>query len=172
MDISKFPTDNLYKFLAIFGLVIQILMFWYYDKIVSEAVTLQTEILADTDFINGKKHSSLDLIEQLEELNNKAHIKNRDSIINLIVTENKKLAVYKDELSLAEKKRVILDEKKDYVHMWLKFAYVINAIGLILMVAGFLLWYHKLQKYQDIIIKNEAMKIKNEIEKDKVENAK
>jgi hypothetical protein len=170
MGISKFPTDNLYKFLAIFGLVIFIISYFYPIYLVNDLKVLATDLKMDEKYLYEKLNKELYQSKHL--LESKDTLKNKQLILELFNENIITIDSLENEANQYEKRVENYNIKSKQVERWLDNALAGKLIGLMLMIIGFSLWYFKLQKYQDIIIKNEAMKIKNESEKDKVENAK
>ncbi|OGU81659.1 MAG: hypothetical protein A2W11_00445 [Ignavibacteria bacterium RBG_16_35_7] len=162
MDISKFPTDNLYKFIAIFGLVIFIVSYFYPTILYNKVLYQSAEINADLETLEQKITSQENLIKFLQKLSDKATNKNKDTIIKSLFEEKVKLTTFNNELQETKKKHYILTSKTDEWEHWADLALWSQVIGGLMMILGFYFWYFKLQRYQDIIIKNEAMKIKNE----------
>lgn len=110
MNLPSFPTDNMYKFMSIFGLALIISSFFIY------------EIRSDTLWEKSLK---------LQEMNfsNKAQ---EERYINEIIYDIK------------------------YISSLVNFQ---QRAGSVLTVSGFVLWYLKLQRYQDKIIISKAKAI-------------
>ncbi|CAZ96801.1 hypothetical protein [Zobellia galactanivorans] len=134
MKIPNLPTDNLYKFLSIFGLILFVFGTYLYN-------TKPNEIYLKVDDYNVKN--------QILKTNTE-----KDSIINLhqeLINEKIKLNVLEEQIN-----RDIKRLPKE-----LKMYSVIAIIGLIMIGFGFFKWYFKTQYYNDKILKNESEKLKN-----------
>ena len=123
MEIPKLPTDNLYKFMALSGLVILILSAIPYYR---------------------KYEFDIELIRLEAEAEN----------LRLKIRENAAYTTTEFEFKCKEILRRIT------MNNYLKgVAYVCSFVGSFLTTLGFYLWYVKLQRYQDRIIKKEAAQI-------------
>lgn len=189
MNIPNLPTDNLYKFCAIAGLVILGLslyvpyqMLW--QNIAAE-IALRREIKEIyTEFDIIKKEKELDdLLIRLDQ----STFKNEERDKNVNVHKDKKsdetLAIKKaiDNLrnEISEFKRVRLkqgeleynfDSLKKSMHRVDEILYYckfLGIIGILLTYFGFRNWYLKIQVYQDAIIKKQAQEAGIEIKKTK-----
>ncbi len=173
------PTDNLYKFIALFGLAILLFSFYKSSEVFDVCTKtkktiedLRNEIhlishmkgkedkhLSDTTDIAVSPFSVKDLSSDLHQI--AMAVENsplNDSIKFEIDTKIRKMQVEMDVLSI---------RNREY--------YFITGFGLILMFFGFTLWYRKDQVHRDrrikyeqaiekkkIIEENEELKIKNE----------
>lgn len=171
MDISNLPTDNLYKFMAIFGLIIYVITYFYPGFLIdeqeirlaeleNEKYNVETRLLIQQHWLQGigeMVDSAKDPIslQKLSELN-LAEKSRLDTITNEILKIGKDASV---ALTKLKHIRSIITQSA-----W------IGSIAGFFMILGFFLWYFKLQRYQDMIIKNEAMKIKNAIKKNKTDS--
>lgn len=141
MNIPQLPTDNLYKFIAIFGLALIILglVFSFYplDYISIQLIRLNGELEAlnaREEYLANGKPTEKELIEIRKELRkNLAEIKGKLEVISGL-----------SKMSLR----------------FSRYAAILTGFGLFLAGVGFYLWYVKFQKYQDKIIKSEAENIK------------
>ncbi|MGA1979617.1 MAG: hypothetical protein ABSG99_03505 [Sedimentisphaerales bacterium] len=144
MKFPEIPTDNLYKFMAIFGLILVIapyLSIFYAYKLTDDAIrlegeieTLKKEIELDSSCIDNlkkKKHS--DYIEM-----------QRKQSMSLVQLNNK----------IEEHKNLVL-----MISAQKSLCLIVVVIGGCLIFLGFTLWYEKLQRPRDIILRNKAEKI-------------
>lgn len=156
MDLPNPPTDNLYKFFAISGLIIIIFCLvvpvWYLKEAQSRIMELQTEI------------DILKIELRYLEIEVKAETGNK-------TLENLTLAELKPETREKYKQwdikdatiRGKIENEKWLVHFiegLLLFTVVGVGIGIYIMRHRFLFWYDRLQIFQDVIIENEALKYK------------
>ena len=134
MNLDKFPTDNLYKFLAISGLAIFLISILYpYFRIHELGIRiieaeLKIRVLGlDVDNLAQDSHPSREAVLQkqikLEELQNNQNI-NRFLLNELLLVRH--------------------------------FAQFGILAGFVLSVLGFHLWYTRLQFYQDKMIKAQS----------------
>jgi hypothetical protein len=135
MNLPNLPFDNLYKFSALFGLVL---------------------IGYSVFFINA---STEDLYKEAYELDERRGIYNSDIKLDIDTPRTKKLL--KDSVSIAYNIKYFehrLDKLPNKMYLFL----ILFFLGGIFSGTGFYNWYHRLQKHQDKIIKNEALKYSNE----------
>ncbi|WP_272151119.1 hypothetical protein [Tenacibaculum aiptasiae] len=134
MKLPNLPTDNLYKFFSIFGLVLFVFGTYLYN-------TKPNEIYLKVDNYNIKN--------RILKINTK-----KDSVLQLrqeLINEKIKLSILKEQIN-----RDIKQLPKDLIKL-----FSIAIIGLVMISFGFFKWYYKTQYYNDIILKNESEKLKN-----------
>jgi|SRR5690554_1559375 len=183
INLPNPPTDNLYKFISIFGLVVCILSVYFVEIKSSE---LTNEIIA----INGE-YEKLELERQkLEskrtELKKRIEIYHENNGIDEKPVFNDSLIVWtkiiagtkssvqesseitellssltevrvefdKKEIEL-ENKNEILDLKISQEEKVMEWIDIFLPIGILLTFIGFLLWYSKSQFYQDKVLKKQ-----------------
>ena len=160
MQLPSLPTDNLYKFIALLGIVLLV-------TAIVVPVKIQDEI--DKDF------ARLVLIQQVKIDLAVLEWNQAGSPPNTLTTEE---AIEKWRSSQKEKKEELQSrlrklelsgaEHAEYLsaiqvrQRWRRIAYCIGPIGIFLMCIGFRLWYVRLQKYQDMIIRHKAELDKSE----------
>ncbi len=152
-SITSLPTDNLYKFIAIAGLVVFIsgifLMSNSEDKLAEVGFSVDTlsSVIEDIQELvheseNNVISSAVNNPNQVEEA--------ADAFVDLI-SERNKLA-YRIETINSELELELETIKKN---TWRGFALAL--LGLLTSSAGFYFWYHRIQKYLDIKLKKEAL---------------
>lgn len=168
MNIPFPPTDNLYKFAAISGTIIILLSLYVPIKYINE-------LNIRYDSINLKRH-----VLEVERFARLGKLKKLNEIIeNTIKDKNNKNKVIKIYYSKSEIKKMIAEHEALDIEIKLKEAEInsyhevnseiINRIkryksivvwlttfGAALAVAGYMFWYLKVQKYQDIYLKYNA----------------
>jgi hypothetical protein len=168
MEMLKPPTDNLYKFMAIFGLLIFILS--YIPIVHSQQLELEWTILQcdfDTNVTNPLNNMGIEMKTQTESLNKILQLINKkdnaEAAINIEkankMLENIDIPDFKTKLGHFDemiKRMNILIKKDVFIKYELYLGIISGIVGFILMCLGFYFWYSKLQKYQDMIIKKEA----------------
>ena len=147
----KPPTDNLYKFMALFGLALMALSFWlqqnYWDAFSEEAKN-QTILLG--------RQQSTETRAMVVKARNKAIVEDEPNSM-------KELAEIAIELNeLIEEKHLNKDlvEISEYVNErrfnWGRWFWIPLSIGGLLSVAGFTLWYVRVQRIEDVL-KNRSL---------------
>lgn len=155
MQIPTLPTDNLYKFIALSGLLIVLVSFFIPICIMHQVNMQRFDIEADVNVA----------IEESRRLENKTNLLRQSMKDKSITKEEARLK--NDEFDKISEKNTMngirlksqlnklkftIEEIKD-----LKWLVLIGCgLGVVIAWAGFLLWYKRLQKYQDIIIRNEV----------------
>lgn len=128
------PADNLYKFIAIFGLVIIIFGIYMWNT-------------SQKDILEAASASNLDI--RLLEIKYPEESKEPEYLI-----EKEKIMHNRESLS---------KEIKDTYPKKLKGYFYGSVFGMIMVFVGFSLWYWRTQRFQDIILKMEAVKIEREV---------
>lgn len=137
MTLPPLPTDNLYKFISIFGLVLFAFSAYMYNDI-HDKIYLKVD-----DY--SVKNEVLDSISK------------RDSIFSL----NEELVAEKIKVSMLEEQ--LKREVKEYPRL-MKFYFVMAMLGLVMIGFGFYYWYCKTQYYNDLILQNESKKMQGDKE--------
>lgn len=135
MNIPSVPTDNLYKFSAIFGLILIVFGSYMVFKIDTD-IYLELDKLAAKESINELKaeQDSISIKVKVDKINFDSEIKNMSRQVN----RYPKLLV---------------------------FFYMLIAIGIVSSFIGFVCWYHKTQKLNDKILEIETKKVENDNQK-------
>jgi hypothetical protein len=149
MKIPDVPTDNLYKFLAITGLIIFIsangMGLYATINISQQTIKFKSEIL-DRSLDNTLLHAG-------------AHEDNMD---NAVINGYKLFE--KRYIDIGRNEHVLLQRKEELdlimaTYSLIKGIYkLLILISVSLMIYGFVNWKYKLQNYQDEILRNEALK--------------
>jgi hypothetical protein len=144
MKIPAIPTDNLYKFMALFGIVLLIsgyLPYFQAHKLTIDETRLDGEILilkeeikwASSDIDNLKKGKQSKYIEM-----------QRKRLMSAVQLDTK--TQERDNINRILK----LDKAVFFIDLWVSVA---------LIILGFWLWYEKLQKPRDIILSYKVKKM-------------
>jgi hypothetical protein len=155
----NFPTDNLYKFVAIFGLALILFSYFFLGKVLYEST-----------------HESIEAnyLKMIHQFDAKAFIKNwppgktplwkqlRAGKISKekyedLIRDYRELCEKEDKLAISLAK---CDTFNTFRFLVFKFCMATMILGTILSGLGFFFWYTRLQKYQDEIVQNEAAKYK------------
>jgi len=181
--LPSLPTDNLYKFIALFGLFIfasfTILRITKDYSFREEVISFNT--LAAMNL--GEREELRSDIEALAKGNIPVDLKSvgygkvMASKKELMAAIQSRLLVLNAESKdLKVRHEVLLENEKHIDKLCLLVTYI-SYVGIILMVFGFAAWYLKLQRYQDrLIVANwqrqaEELENKNPPEKRKVRNS-
>ncbi len=169
MNIPNLPTDNLYKFIAIAGIIIAIfpcfLLYNNVQELLIQAINNQTEVNVlniETDYLNKELKHLENQTTILENDMQKKGLEKEEVIF--LHDETQKLYETHKEIELKTKELKIKLEQtknKDELHKFLveqyrKFrflTYILIFLGSFLSVCGFYCWYRKLQVYQDKFFK-------------------
>lgn len=146
MDILKPPTDNLYKFIAISGLLIFLASFVFPQILGREYVTKVAEVEGGLRVLENESAYITRLRSQSDDQNQKAE----DN------SEIKQREARFDKVAEVRKKHEISKALSAEVRRWKLFGIIGMSLGIVLMAGGFYLWYSRLQKYQDKLLKREA----------------
>jgi hypothetical protein len=204
MDIPNLPTDNLYKFVALSGVILVVASEFLVQIRISKAKENVNRLVAESEMLKFDKSVLLKkdsiLLVEVDELKLQMERYKFDmdsSDLNINISELKKalydvkyreyltfvytfreqilpekkqyerLQQHQDELqenrNLLDKRDKEISIKKEQIKedlssitklIWLHG--IALAIGLIMAISGFRLWYLKVQKYLDIKLKKEA----------------
>ena len=154
MNIPQVPTDSLYKFIAITGLLCVVIGLTVpiisTENFQLEASTLSTQIQDDS-----------------------AQVSNNDVKVALLTKEvlNEKQPDYQNSQSafdLYAQSKILANQAgaddalfRDLVsnfELQTKMLFLTAFLGILIAAIGFILWYLKLQRYQDAILRHEAEK--------------
>ena len=171
--MQNIPTDSLYKFMAISGIILIIVplvfMYNYYNKLLVETYNNSLEV--DILEIEAKhlREDVLSLEEGVNDFESRVGIKgnlianenvlikieasNLSEITKSIDTKNKELEI---KLIKTKNRLEINSVLRNNTKILLFLGKIFGVLGSILTVAGFSLWYYKIQIYQDKILKENA----------------
>ena len=149
--LPKPPTDNLYKFLAVSGLVlvavaivVPLQRYDAYEQLVLEAIPAST---AAADASMRRLDAAIEEATAREEGRpSRITTEQRQSIEATAEEASRK----RDEVAFR------LHAAGNRYSRWLVTAVVIGGLGLAMSVFGFWRWYSRLQRYQDILVEREA----------------
>lgn len=146
----KIPTDNLYKFIAIFGLVL--IGFSGYAYLEMFDAYKASELIETSTFYGWKQDSYASkekLIDAINDAktreakkNTKRHIDKEKLNLRLEKVQDSIFNKYKNDL-------ILMNYHKNKYIIYRNAVIFSAAIGFILMFAGFILWYFKVQRFID-----------------------
>lgn len=174
MNLPNIPTDNLYKFIALTGLFILIVSFGFKEYRIYQHSIEDAEIIVGKEFIKNQIDNHLRLMELKQSLVNKElewiesdYEKNtkesqalfgkkwKEAYANLI--NHADLNYLNIESKNLRLKSEYADASREQTER-IKSAMTISMlIGVFAMISGFILWYIKLQRYQDLIIYKKSL---------------
>jgi len=169
MSLPNIPTDNLYKFMAIAGLVLFISANTLYVIDNNKIADTAQEWLRNGSIytfeqktLNTEINSSQKRIKELENTMRTAKPQEKQTISaeissekDLVKNNNNKLKeVNKNIISLNNSLNI--DRFKKEAEEAKLTTLIVDVVGLLSIFFGFSLWYNRLQKYQDIMIKQKA----------------
>lgn len=137
----KPPTDNIYKFMAITGLLLIILGITYPYKELNKNIAEIYKLNSQANLILLDK-KELFYSKQLSEQE-----------------YNAKLRQYNEKLIKLNEDQGIFNAHKNQTGLSIIIGLCGVVIGFLLALLGFILWYKKLQKYLDVIIKTKSERI-------------
>lgn len=189
MNLPNLPTDNLYKFIALTGVILLIISIFYPEY---QRKTLRDEI----EVYNGEvrklslektksTEKQKELIKRIAILDEKSNC-NFQSIVNdsiivrtQIIEGPKELIELSKEidklieeytqlirdfdlksLEISTKLALINNKKNDLLEIN-EVTYFFGPFSLLIALIGFLLWYEKTQKFQDKVLKEQAVQYLN-----------
>lgn len=181
MQLPNLPTDNLYKFVALTGLILFVLatasaiivpyhLHMQFLKLNSDMAILCDEQSFLIEKMKSDNEGYKSYCEYLETVKKRKSKKRGDKIIeNYFDSDSKEfLAITekRDQTILeVRKKRLLIEhqtevlkylERETPIVFWVCFA--LSNLGIIMSAMGFIFWYKRHQVYQDRIIKKEAEK--------------
>jgi exopolysaccharide biosynthesis protein len=156
MNIPNLPTDNLYKFMALSGLFILILSVVYplyrENELTQRLLALEGEI----EVLN------VDIIFQTElAKNTKRHS------FSLSDPDIPQILRFKEASVKIETQRKQLLFLSSEIEKYKRFRWIGVFCGMALILSGFMLWYYRVQRFQDILLYREATKTDEESQKNR-----
>ncbi len=174
MAFPSLPTDNLYKFMALAGIVIVALSAYFAGSRISEVTDRIIDVQENIEIADANVASLQRKAERLEKMvaasiqsttggsipdHSKLTIQySKEELIVLrreasdAVTEQRIQVVH---LEAANKRVKLLNERLPTI---LGSCVILGIVGLILAVSGFSLWYVKVQKPLDVLLKRDSEK--------------
>jgi len=165
MNDMRPPTDNLYKFLAIFGLIV--VGFSFYIPLQRLEAFSRSTVLLDVayepmidrlfvvgDFAEAQLHCAIrDAMRKEGQLTKPGSCDKLASTKAAADVANADLVTLRGKVKALELERNFLYQQ--YV-VYSVVGAVLGCIGLVLCVVGFWLWYVRLQRFLDAAVRSEA----------------
>ncbi len=181
MNIPNLPTDNLYKFIAIFGLILFIFRIYQVENLASEInsqvfqLNESIRILKTEKIYHEKNKNFLDNQIKIlcKKLNYECEFTDSfwvfPSYKNLSLEEmsirleiDKLIKDYRIELQEFDLKTIQINSKSQQFNLLndefdgLNNGDFLQIFGFVVAVMGFTLWYFKIQRFQDEILENKV----------------
>lgn len=174
MNIPSLPTDNLYKFASLTGVFIAVLCFGVLEYRLTHQVELDNEITLGKEAF-GYFIGKLELVtediqgaqQKNEEENNQAkQVENFDcKKLSPAIDENLKSRIrnFDQEIMALRKKSEVAETHYQRTMRNLPILLSGGFLGIALAFIGFFFWYQRLQKYQDMLLKHQAVQSAQQI---------
>ena len=141
LDIPSLPTDSLYKFLALSGVLMAFGSIFFYSKL---RLAIRKKIY-DVELDQAENEAIISYFERQE-----SHSPER--LLELRKNTNKAKVSVKEIRSLW----------KDLKNLRVVFCLIIG-IGLVMAATGFVLWYSKVQVYQDTLLEFRTLELQRSV---------
>ena len=156
MQYPSFPTDNLYKFLAIAG-VLAILVSNYLTSVVMMSMQKMT---ADETKETLRYEES-----RLWEMIDDVRLDHDEKVERTRELENMKPSLDSRRVLVIEQLHQRLDEIRTEAETQINMLGRLESVGFFITPIGFILWWWKVQRHQDRILRNEATGKSNKVKK-------
>ncbi len=171
------PTDNLYKFIAIAGLLFIFASIFYptflniqinerileSEKDIEIATIERTKLERESNVIERKTNDIQKKVEGFKQNSSNVSAKQLEADMKDLEQLQKQSKEVTDVATELQKRNIEIEYKNkitkfynNYLESALNAAKVGMTIGLILTFLGFTLWFFKVQKHQDLALKEEA----------------
>lgn len=151
--MPNLPTDNLYKFMALSGLFLFCFSLYF---ITTKVDALEERVYKDGIAYSEWKVKAEALEKEIDHLTTEKSLAAQKSIE---VNESLKSKLLEHNINLAKVKHATLYSKNnlEQIKHYQQIGFWLKVVSLLLSIFGFALWYFRVQKYQDIALKNEAL---------------
>jgi len=171
------PTDNLYKFIAITGLLFIFASIFYptflniqinerileSEKDIEIATIERTKLERESNDIERKANDMQKKVEGFKQNPSNVFAKQLEAEMKDLEQLQKQTKEFTDVATELQKRNIEIEYKNkitkfynNYLELALNAAQVGMTIGLILTFLGFTLWFFKVQKHQDLVLLKEA----------------
>ena len=133
---SAAPTDNLYKFIAIFGLSIVIAAGGF-------AAKLQLDHEDTSRIVEARALAETREAEELTKSSDPAERAHGVALADSVIRQ-------------ADSAKALADRLNEKPSMTIPVLIGVTIVGAVMSLVGFVLWWHRFQKYQDITIQRQA----------------
>lgn len=156
MSIPAPPTDSLYKFIAVGGMLAILLAEYLTSS--TRIATRELKSQTQNEFVRHGEN----LVWRLAEIAQKDHLEKEERSRELQIMQLKlDQRIQADHEHLRRR----LHEIDSETETWIVRLWVLEIVGWIMMPLGFCLWGGKIQRYQDQILRREAQAIDEQPQK-------
>jgi len=148
MDIFKPPTDNLYKFVAISGLLIFLASFIFPQILYKDYLIKFAEIQGELRVLERQ----VDALDNVTDTASDDPVRRKEADVEI----NRRESEIDKGLAEVLRNRELRVALSNYARRWDLFGFIGMPFGLVMMMSGFYFWYSRLQKYEDKLIKHKA----------------
>lgn len=153
MVIPNLPTDSLYKFGFVGGLVLVLVSYYIlsvkvdsYNNISNELDIQQVTMEAQVTIINQTMNILIDLYNENPNPEQAAVLNKQ---INQVEKERNSMKIYKEEI---EAKTSHFLDSSVQIDRYRNLTYLVMAFGSIVTLLSGFMWYCRLQKFQDLML--------------------
>jgi hypothetical protein len=152
------PTDSLYKFAFVFGLLMVVFSFYYKDKNLSRSDKNQILYKLDSLMLYEESHyPTPTFVEDQDSIN---RIELNKLLAYSTKKDSSKIKSYKFQISLNRQIKLYRTEK-DLNNLYFN---VLLQVGFFLFFCGTILWYSKVQRLQDRLLEMQVRQMENELD--------
>lgn len=157
MNMLQPPTDSLYKFMAVSGLLILCFSVVWPELRIYELEQQTIQVMGEVNMLKI----------ETDNLKEDVAIHDKDKSVTEALIEKRRLLEIKLEQfrTKADLGKLATTNTRRMSHI----LYMGAALGLILSFLGFILWYRRVQMWQDIAIRKEALPKGNNLQRKKID---
>jgi hypothetical protein len=141
MDLPNIPSENLYKFFGISGLVLSVFCLWFPNQKEMEGRIALADLQQKQELLEHK------------QTNATKHHMQIGADPNKLESERTELNTTQSEFTAAKQKT---KAALDYISYLERLTTIGLPIGILLFLAGTFFWWHRVQRFDDLIKQNEA----------------
>ncbi len=157
MNIPNIPTDNLYKFIALSGVMLIIFGFFiqfYSSYFVLEPNKNLVKVIREIEYKSTNLKQDIENFE--DKITNNSTKNQKNYYLNELIKFNNRYEELSKEMANLEGIFIYVKDLTTIVEASIKLGKITIIEGSIFSSLGFLLWYYKVQKYEDIILKKKT----------------
>ena len=168
MAIPTLPTDNLYKFMALAGLALYGLGFFYPSHYMEQTLREQANVsavLSKAEVKGGEaRRSGEDAKSAALAVDAALRRRESDKVLTRLAQQfsevQRRHAAVVDELGLllreADSLRILNETSKARAESLVKVGNLVVPFGAVVSILGFALWYVRVQRFQDALIARQS----------------
>ena len=158
MNIIQPPTDSLYKFMAVSGLLILGFFVIWPELRLYELGQQTVQVVGEVNILHRE-------VDHLQE--DMVRLGKNKSVPEILIEKRRLLEIKLEQIGT---KGELLELATTDMRRMIRVLYMGVVFGLILSFLGFILWYRKVQMWQDIAIRREALLEANNPQENKTNN--